>query len=275
MDLKGFEKLDSSIIFYALSAFFVVLTLGYFGFEYIEHLSPFTVAAILFGVFVSSLLIGVSREFIGSKLLAYMISGGSYIVFYMYVSARFIDTSNQVLGSLIISAVLFSGLGYFITNYRDRLPDRELAHKAILVVAGLLLILIAYNITMVGYDFDMEVDDGIEVFEGENNFAEASIVKTGYLPIDINRERAQVCIGTDESNVRLGSDSVGGDMTGFGPESSNKQLNFTLRDRQFEEVDELEIGMTYPIERIDDCYNDELEEGVMGVDAAEAYSYPY
>lgn len=275
MDLKGFEKLDSSIIFYAISVFFVVLTLGYFGFEYIEHLSPFTVSAILSGVFLSALLLGVSREFIGSKMLAYMISGGSYIVFYLYTSARFIQTSNQILASLVVSALVFSGLGYLITNYREKLPNKEQSHKIIAVLAALLLVIITYNITMVSYDFDLTVQDELEVVEGSNSFAEASIVKVGYLPIDINRERATVCFGTNESNERLGSDSVGGDMTGFGPESTTHQLNVTLNERNLENIDNLNEGETYPVERTEDCFNDNLEEGVIGVDAAEAYSYPY
>lgn len=275
MDGLGFEKLDLSVVFYMLSAFFVVLTLAYFGFEYIEHLSAFTVSAILFGFFVSSLLTGVSREFIGFKFLAYIASAGSYIVFYLYTTARFVDTSNQVLGSLIASAVLFSGLGYVLTNYKERLPSKNQAHKTIGIITGLLLILIAYNITMVSYDYSLSVEDEIEIVEGENTFAEAEIQKTGYLPIDINRERAQVCLGTNESNKRLGSDSVGGYMTGFTPETNVEQLKINIREGQIEEIEGLEEGSTYPIERTEDCLGNELDEGVIGVAAAEAYTYPY
>jgi len=275
MDLNGFERLDSSIIFYILSAFFVVLTLGYFGFEYIEHLSPFTVSAILFSVFISSLVLGFSREFIGSKLLAYMISGGAYVVFYFYSSARFVETSNQILGSLIISALIFSSLGYIVTNYREKLPNKEQSRKIVAAIVALILVLIAYNITAVSYDFELTVQNELEAVEGENNFGQASINKHGHLPIDINRERAEVCFGTNESNERLGTSSTGGYMTGFSPESKIEQLNITLRDWHFEEIGGLERGNTYMIARTDNCRGDGLEEGVFGVEAAEAYSYPY
>lgn len=279
MDAVDLEKIDTSIVFYLLSAFFTVLTLAYFGFEYIQHLSAFTVSAILFGFFISSLLTGVNRNFIGFKITAYLASAGSYIVFYMYTTARFIETSNQILTSLIASALFFSTIGYILTNYKTYMPNKQQTHKIILGITGLLLALIIYNITMVGYDFNLTLEDEIEVVEGENMLGESEITKAGYLPIDINRERAQICFGTNQSNERLGSASIGGYMTGFTPETNKEELKINIGqtpfNNQFEEIEGLEKGNTYPIKRIDECTGQDLEEEVIGVAAAEAYSYPY
>jgi|GEM_PF-5608111 len=40
MEFSDLEKIDSSLIFYGVSAFFTVMALVYFGYEYIAHLSP-------------------------------------------------------------------------------------------------------------------------------------------------------------------------------------------------------------------------------------------
>lgn len=274
MELSDLEKIDSSLIFYAVSAFFTVIALVYFGYEYIAHLSPFTISSILFSAFTISLLIGSTREFIGFKILSYLVSAGAYLVFYAYTAARFFSTSDQIMASLVLSAVLFTGIGYLFTNRRDLLPDKSRVYKVSAGLVILVLVLVTYNIGMVSYDYELNLENEVQINEGSNIIGESKITKTGYLPIDIDTERVTFCFGTNESNERFGASSVGGYMTGFSPETETEEVDMRISERSLEEADNLEEGEIYEIERVESC-EDDLEKDIMGVAPAEAFNYPY
>jgi len=207
--------------------------------------------------------------------LSYLISAGSYIVFFIYTAGRFVNSSDQFLLFLLASATLFSGLGYLLANKQGLIPGKNHSIKIIAVLTVSIISLIGYNLFFVDYNYELSIEEEIELSEGENLVGEAEISKTGYLPIDINRERIETCIGTNESNHRLGGKTVGGYMTGFSPELDRENVSFNIGEDEFEQKDMLEIGNVHSVERIENCGGSELDEEVVGVASSEAFSYYY
>ncbi len=269
------ENFDYSRIFYGASAFFAVLAVLYFGFEYIQDLSPFTIAAVLFAVFASTLVAGVSREARGVKLVSYLVSAGSYLGFLIYINGRFLRTSDGTLASLLFSAVLFSAIGYTLTNKQEYIPNRDQALKIVAGIGAVLALLVAYDAAAVDAEYDLTLEEEVEMLEGENKFGELEIRKSGYLHADIERQRFSVCAGINESTQRLGGASTGGYMTGFAPETAVEELELSMSPHRFEQIDGLEPGDIFEVEPIESCREVELEEGVLGVETSSiAYSEP-
>lgn len=265
------EELDYSKIFYAGSAVFAVLSVLYLGFEYLQDLSPFTIAAVLFAVFLSMFAVGVTRKS-RVKFVYFLTSAGSYLVFLVYVNGRFLDTSNQVLASLVLSAVLFSLIGYVLTNRRDLLPDRGQVRYVIAGLAVLLAVLVAYDILFVGATFAAELDDEAVMEPSEQVVGEVEIAKDGYLPVVLDRRTVSFCVRSgDDAHYIPVRQSYGGDMTGFAPETQAEDIVLDLGERFFEDVEhaeeltDVEEGQVLELVAIDDCNVDALEEGLLGV----------
>ena len=260
---------DYSRIFYGVSAFFAVLSVIYFGFEYIQNLSPFTIAVIIFAVFAVSFIKGTVTDSRGVRFMYYLISSGSYIAFLGYVNARLISTEDGVLLSLIASALLFSAIGYLLTNKEKYLPTKEQSKKIFVGVVGLLVLLVAYDVAAVEYEGSYSLEEQVAPVSGEEStLGYFEIVKHGYLPVDVERVRASYCLNNGTQTFALGGTNLGGYTSGYLPETRNENLTLRAENHVFERIggfdsgDELEIVEAECSQRD----NADLEEGKLGVE---------
>ena len=259
--------LDYNRIFYAASAFFAVLAVLYFGFEYIQNLSPVTISGFTFAIFAASFIRGVTRESKGVKFLYYLLSTGSYLVFIAYTNARLISTENGVLASLIFSAALFSSIGYVLTNKKEIIPSNKQSKKILIGIAAFILVLTFYDGVATGYSVEYQLEDEVVLSEEEIRVGEAEIIKTGYLPIDIESKRARFCTIVRDEEIGMGGHSVGGHLSSYIPETNKENLTMTYSEGYRDE--ELNISnQELEVIEVDTCARDEttVEEGQLGVE---------
>ena len=260
---------DYSRIFYAVSAFFAVLSVIYFGFEYIQNLSPFTTAAIIFAIFAVLFIKGTVTDSRGARFMYYLISSGSYIAFLGYINMRLISTENGVLLSLIASALIFSSIGYLLTNKEKYLPTKDQSKKIILGTAGLLVLLVAYDVAAVGYESSYSLEDQVTPVSGEEStLGYLETVKHGYFPVDVERVRASYCLNNGTQTFALGGTNVAGYTSGYLPETKNENLTLTAGDHVFERIEGFDSGDTLEIVEAECSQRDDadLEEGQLGVE---------
>lgn len=258
---------DNSRIFYGGSAFFAVLSVLYLGFEYLQDLSPVTISALIFSVFLAAFLRGTFKEK-RMKFVYYLTAAGSYIVFLLYVNGKFLETSNQVLISLIASAGLFLGIGYLLTEKEKFIPDRERANKltaAITVFIGLLLL---YNVFFVQASFTADLDDTAVLDSERQMIGEIRMEKTGYLPIETDRRSINFCTVAEGLYLPTSYQSFGGETTSFGPYTATENITLEIRERFFEDnrSQGLERGLEMKINVVESCQSSDISQGELGVD---------
>lgn len=260
------QDLDNSRIFYGGSALFAVLSVLYLGFEYLQDLSPVTISAVIFSVFVAAFLRGTFKEN-RMNFVYYLTAAGSYIVFLLYVNGKFLDTSNQVLLSLIASAGLFLGIGYLLTEKEKLVPDREQANKLTAAIAVFIGLLLLYNIFFVEASFTAELDDTAVLDSERQKIGEVQIEKTGYLPIETDRRSLNFCIASEQRYLPTSYQSFGGEMTSFRPQTETENITLDIQERFFEGnlSEGLERGTELEIVVVESCQTSEIDQDELGV----------
>ncbi len=269
------------LIFYGSSAVFAVIAIAFLGFDYLDDLSSFTVSAIIFSVFASSLLIATTRKSL-LKAVFFLIAAGSYVLFLMYLMASFFPETGEIIVILMISAGLFSSIGYILNSRPELVPDEKEAKKIIAAMATVVGLLIAYNLLFVEISLAFQLDDTAVLSEEEQVVGELEVTKTGYLPIDYQGERnIDFCVAGENGILPTGfQSSYGSASFGFTPGVHTENLTFDLRDGTFEEngsfrserPEWLEKNMELELVRVEDCSVPELEEGQLGVGLGEEWT---
>lgn len=260
--------LDYSKVFYAASALFAVLAVLYFGFEYIQNLSPATISLIIFAIFATTFLKGTETNNRGVKLLYYLLSTGSYLVFIIYINARLIDTDNGVLASLILSAIIFAAIGHLVTKRQDLIPNQKQIKKITIATAILLTLITLYDGAATGYEHEYQLEEQVQFQENQETLiGQIQTSKHGYLPLDVERQRATYCTTNGTVNMGLGGTSYGGYQTTFAPETRTENLTVQNRHR-LEEIDLDLSNETLEVVEVDSCGRNELDiqRGQLGVE---------
>lgn len=258
------QDLDYSKVFYGSSALFAVLSVLYLGFEYLQDLSPFTISAFVFAVFAATFFLSSTQKS-RTKLLYSLISAGSYIVFLIYVNAKFLETTDQVLASLIISAGLFSVLGYIYTERKDLLPDESQIKYVLAGLTVLMTLLLLYDVFFVEALFLADLNDEVSFEPGGKTVGEADIVKKGFLPVETDRRTVNFCLSEDERPLPAAYQSFGGETTGFLPSTETENITMNVREQSFNETG-IERGQILEIVQVTSCRDSNLSEGQLGVE---------
>jgi hypothetical protein len=237
--------IDQSKIFYGASSFLGLLAIIYFGFEYLVDLSPFSISAILFSVFVFFLVLGL-RIGGNTSVLSYVFSSGAYVVALFYTLARFNLGSNGVQISLIISSGLFAALGYYITQ-----KDLELSKKqfrSILLAVGVVLALLtAYDIASGELSYSYELKEEVELNETVS-IGEVTVEKDSFLPYDARSINFNGCLSHSEEPMHISGFSSSTDTMVFGHLRNTEPIVIELDPSRISEGETVSIeeGTGFP-----------------------------
>lgn len=127
---------DSGKLLYALGVLFAAAALLYFVRDVVFDLSITVKAALLFLAFVAFFVCGVTLEQDVLDVVAFVLSGVSYVVFAGYVVLRYDPGETGTFLLLAFSAGLFVLLGYVLRAGGLSVPRRQ----AVTVVGALLLV---------------------------------------------------------------------------------------------------------------------------------------
>jgi hypothetical protein len=136
--------IDSGKLLYALGVAFAAASLLYFSRDVVFDLSITVKAALLFVLFAGFFLAGLTLQRDVLDVVAFALSGVSYIIFVGYVVLRYGPSETGTFLLLALSAGLFVTLGYLLRAGAVEVPRRQ----AIAIAAGLLLL----SVALVGVD---------------------------------------------------------------------------------------------------------------------------
>jgi len=154
--------IDSGKLLYALGVLFAAAALLYFVRDVVFELSITVKAALLFLGFVAFFLAGVSLQRDVLDVVAFALSGVTYVIFVGYVVLRYDPGETGTFLLLAFSAGLFVLLGYVVRAGSLTVPRRQ----ATAVSVGLLLVgvvLIGADAVGGGVRYDVETDDSVTV----------------------------------------------------------------------------------------------------------------
>lgn len=273
------------LIFYGGSAIFAVIAVAFLGFDYLDDLSAFTVSAVIFSVFASSLLIATTRDTL-LKTVFYLIAAGSYVLFLMYFIGSYMQETGEIILMMMLSAGLFSSIGYILNSRPELIPAQEQVKKIIIGIAAVIGLLIAYNVVFVDISLAFQLEETANFSEEEQVVGELEVTKQGYLPMEYDGERnIDFCVAGHDGVLPTGFYSAQGAASfGFLPGAQTDEIIFDLRDGVFDEdttelprqglemPEWLERDMELDLVRVEDCGEHELEEGQLGVGLGEEWS---
>lgn len=204
---------DESKLLYGLGGFLGVIAILYFGSEIIFDLSP-TVKSFL--LLSGTVLFLTSAEYVKHSLLRssfYVFSGFSYLIFLLYTLNRFNFTSDQVFLTLVQSSVLFIVLGY-LKSEKDYNLGKELARKTLVGLAVLVLLVLAFDMTGAQPDYNLKLNDSVDVVEGEEFNAGVLEVRNDFpLSRNVDMPSYRGCLfvakGKYDTSLHLGPEDIG------------------------------------------------------------------
>ncbi|MDS0278992.1 DUF1109 domain-containing protein [Halomicroarcula sp. S1AR25-4] len=136
--------IDSGKLLYALGVVFAAAAFVYFVRDVVFGLSITVKAALLFAAFVAFFVAGVTVQRDVLDVVAFALSGLSYVVFVGYVALRYDPGETGIFLLLALSAALFVALGYALRERGLGLPVRT--------AAGVVVALVLVSTVLVGVD---------------------------------------------------------------------------------------------------------------------------
>ncbi|MFB6203784.1 MAG: hypothetical protein ABEK01_04820 [Candidatus Nanohaloarchaea archaeon] len=251
---------DNSRIFYGLSAVFVALAIGYFGFVYLGSLSPFTISVLMFAVTAALFLAGGTRQG-DARMLLFLSSAGSYMGLLGYLYTHFINSTDGVMVSLVFSAGLFALAGYTVTRKEDMLPGTEAVKKAVSIMIILLLGLTFYDIYFTSTAFSVELEDRVSLEPGQNVIGEVKVQKEGYIPVEMDGVQVSYCVHDGRGIVAVSGREFGGGITGFGPTSERYVIKADIPPGALEDSN-ISSGESIEIMRVQKCLRNVNEKRI-------------
>lgn len=154
--------IDSGKLLYALGVLFATAALLYFIRDVVFDLSITVKAALLLLGFVASFVAGLAVERDVLDVVAFALSGVTYVVFVGYVVVRYSPGETGTFLLLAASAALFVGFGY---GLRAGIPTPS--RRTATVVFGVLLlvsgVLVGADALTGGVTYDVETNDSVTV----------------------------------------------------------------------------------------------------------------
>ena len=154
--------IDSGKLLYALGVAFAAAALLYFSRDVVFSLSITVKAALLFLAFVALFLAGLSVKRDVLDVVAFALSGVTYVVFVGYVVLRYGPGDTGTFLLLAFSAGLFVTLGYLLRAGEVTVPRRQ----AVSIGVGLLLVsvaLVGADAVSGGVSYDLQTNETITV----------------------------------------------------------------------------------------------------------------
>lgn len=242
MDLK----MEVGQISYVIGILFGIVTILFFGREVAPNLSPTVKSIILLTAFFAFLVAGsLSRSGILEKIL-FVLGAVSYIAFLSYTISTFGFGVNEAFLSMVLSSLLFIGIGY--------LGGRELGigkswKKTVL--AGLLIFILGLtSIDVLGAQptYSLEVQEDFNPAEAYGDGSEAKIgaviVKNDFVFSRFaDPPKCQACLYTPEKHeVYLSYSEWGSFLVGGG---ETREVDISVRIA-------VELGQQGPPEYLED-----------------------
>lgn len=156
-DIKG------SHLMYIVGIVLGIIAVVYFGREIIADLSPTIKATLLLTAFPTFLSGGsLIKKRILDKLF-YVLSVFSYLVFLWYIFHTFELGSNTIFIALVISSIIFIGIGY---QWEKGIKIRKKWKKIILVVLIVFaIVLVSYDVAGAQPSYKLDLENNVN-FEG-------------------------------------------------------------------------------------------------------------
>lgn len=154
--------IDSGKLLYALGVLFAAAALLYFVRDVVFDLSVTVTAALLFIAFVAFFLAGITLQRDVLDVVAFTLSGVSYVVFVGYVVVRYDPGDTGIFLLLALSAGLFVALGYGLREDILTVSRR----RALTVAGGLLLVsgvLVGADALGGGVTYDIDTEASVTV----------------------------------------------------------------------------------------------------------------
>ncbi|KOX95066.1 hypothetical protein AMS69_04195 [Haloarcula rubripromontorii] len=154
--------IDSGKLLYALGVLFAAAALLYFVRDVVFDLSITVKAALLLLAFIALFVAGVALERDVLDVVAFALSGVTYVVFVGYVVVRYSPGETGTFLLLAMSAGLFVGLGYALRAGIPT-PSRRTAAAAL---GGLLIVsagLVGADALSGGVTYDVQTNESVTV----------------------------------------------------------------------------------------------------------------
>ena len=154
--------IDSGKLLYALGVLFAAAALLYFIRDVVFDLSITVKAALLLLGFVAAFTAGVAVERDVLDVVAFALSGVTYVVFVGYVVVRYRPGETGTFLLLAASAALFVGLGYALREGVPT-PSRRTAAVALGVLLLVSGVLVGADALTGGVPYSVETSDSVTV----------------------------------------------------------------------------------------------------------------
>ncbi len=236
-------------VLYGAATLMGLVTVLYFGFEYLANLSPASISIILFALFGGLLAGGLNRSG-NTESLLYILSVGTYIVWLSYTMNAFSWGENLTQLSLLVSTGLFIGLAYIVTQ-KDYTIDFDRLKQITVVLTVFVILLGVFDAQTDNLSVEFELDSETVNFSDEMDVGELDVEKPGFLP----REREFFSVNACLYNSTGQRQPVSGfraeqELLGFGSRQKTRQVTIESPE---EDVEGLEQGEELPIVRNEEC----------------------
>lgn len=255
-------SIDGGKLLYAVGALLGIVTVAYFGFEFLVALSPTVTSILLLFAFVAFLVGGLTTERSGPSAVGYVLAAGSYLVWLAYTFSRVDLGETAVFLTLAGSTLLFVGLGYVV---RERSPSisRRQALAAVGVLVVLSLGLTAVDTVGAQPSYEIETVDSIDEPEPRERIELGTVTATNEFVLSrtIDDASVRICVtgpeprefqqGLFRNTVLGGGDTATEELTISG--------NFLYGNGPDGDPEPLFDGDSVPVETADgtDCPTDD------------------
>jgi hypothetical protein len=196
---------DPARVLYAVGAVFGIAAVLYFARDIVFDLSITVRAALLFLVFVLFLFGAVAASQSHVVTVSSVFSAAAYLAFLWYTLSRFDVGADGTFLALLVSAILFMGLGYAIRE-RGVKPTRAQTRA---VVVGIVLLGVAFvgaDVAASGVSYDVDIADEASIeTDGEVAVGTLTVESDFVFREPIDTPRAYACIyvaGAEASGFR-------------------------------------------------------------------------
>ena len=256
-------NVESSDILYAGSAILTVAAvLTFVSGESV--LSPVTKIGILAMIFVLLLRVGVHVERKLHQVITLGLAALTYLAGTVYALSTFGLGSDTGFLAFIISAAVFTGLGYLLTNDKIKVDRRQLKLTCLaLVVISLSITL--FDITGDRPSYILNVQDEVNFNSSQNVEVGKLIIQNNFLlPREVDQPNYRACIYPDtDASVRVNIDSSYGTELIAGGGIREKPVELSVIPRYYEEQEEPEPLGTFKLERSDQCPDSSNEKKIV------------
>lgn len=243
---------ESSEILYLGAAFLGTAAIITFG-SGTSLLSPVTKLVIMALMFVGFLAFGTHNINNFVKGLSYGLAAVTYLTSTWYLLSKFNLGTDAGFLALLISAAIFAGLGYLITDRGVTVSERRMfAITAVIVLLAMAVTLFDFNGSQPSYVTNL--DNQVNITENEEVTVGSLIAQNDFvLPRNIEVPRYEACVYAPEKIETTGINIdkpydynvIGGNTV------ENFDMNIRVYNRSPDEESQ-DLG-TFTVEKADEC----------------------